>query len=649
MRRTLFTLLACLFFIAGKSLAQEKPKQMSRIYYEALNYADAKDFKKAIPIFKRVLKTEPSSPEVLYYLGYCYMNTSEGPDSAVIYFEKGLQNLPESDYDSQLGVDMRMSLAKSYHLTYRTKEAIGQYEKLLAIIPENADEMRKQIALDIETCHNLADATKKPVMMQATNAGKTINSKNDDHSPLISADGSLLFFTTRRASSYSQLLPDGQYSEKIFFSKKDEKTGEWSKPAIINKLFKREGHESCVSLSADGTELYLFRNDIEGKNLYVCLYDGSTWSEPSKMPKPINSDYNETHLTLSPDKSVAYFTSDRPGGIGGLDIYEIRRLPNGEWAKPRNLGAPINTAFDEETPMLHPDGKTLYFSSEGHNSIGGLDIYTSKLKGDSTWTIPANMGYPINTPDDDFFFVPTTTYNQAWYASAKLKNTNGGHDLYMMQYEETEESKLAVLRGEVNTSEEMPLENIRIQVTEQGSNNLLGIYKPHPGTGKYVIIAEWGKSYLLNYAGEGFVPTTKEISVTLDMTYAKLQQGYPLESLQLLALEKPKPVTTDSLTQPQMVKRPEKELQVTDGIPYYTVQILTLRKPVASWDKVFKGLEKDLITEYKCQNGIYRYAYGQYKGFKAAVRAKEKVLKNSIFQDSFIRDIKQYDELITTE
>ncbi|MFT3737276.1 MAG: tetratricopeptide repeat protein [Breznakibacter sp.] len=622
---------------------------MSKLYYEALNYADAKDFKKAIPIFKKVLKDEPQSPEVFYYLGYCYMNTSEGPDSAVIYFEKGLQNLPESDYDSQLGVDMRMSLAKSYHLAYRTKEAIGQYDKLLAIIPANANEMRTQIARDIETCHNLAEALKKPVMMQATNAGKTINSKNDDHSPLISADGSLLFFTTRRASSYSQLLPDGQYSEKIFFSKRDAKTGEWEKPTIINKLFKREGHESCVSLSADGTELYLFRNDIEGKNLYLCTFDGTSWSEPVKMPRPINSEYNETHLTLSPDKSVAYFTSDRPGGMGGLDIYEVRRLPDGGWAKPRNLGAPINSAFDEETPMLHPDGKTLYFSSEGHNSIGGLDIFTSQLKSDSTWSAPINMGYPINTPDDDFFFVPTATYNQAWYASARFKDTNGGHDLYMIQYEEAEESKLAVLKGEVNTSEDTPLENIRISITEKGSNELLGVYKPHPGTGKYVIIAEWGKNYLLDFSGEGFMPINKEVSVTLDMTYAKLQQSYPIENIQMVAIEKPDPIVPDTQFQITGVPKQKKELGINDGIPYYTVQILTLRKPASSWDKIFKGLEPDMIIEYKCKGGIYRYSYGRYKGFKAAVKGKEKILKNSTFQDSFIRDIKQYDELIENE
>jgi hypothetical protein len=657
MRSSIVVLFVFLLLNVTAGFAQKTDLNSNKIYSDGVAYAQAGDFKRAVPIFKRVLKANPTSPEVNYYLGYCYLNTTEGPDSAQYFFQKGLEYLPENDFDSQLGVDMRYSLAKSYQLTLKTTKAIAEYEKLMSVLPADAIDLRTQIIRDIETCHFLAEAIKNPVGMRTKNIGPIVNSKNDDHSPLISADGSMLFFTTRRPSSYSATMPDGQHSEKIYFSKRNEKTGEWAKPIIINKLFRSEGHESCVSLSADGNELYLFRNDIKGKNLYVCNFDGSTWSEPVKLAKPVNSDFNETHITLSPDKSLAYFTSDRPGGLGGLDIYQVRRLPNGQWSLPKNLGPGINTPYDEETPMLHPDGKTIYFSSEGHNSIGGLDIFTSKIQEDSTWSKPFNMGYPINTPDDDFFFVPTATYNQAWYASAKYKDTFGGHDIYQLEYDATEESKVAVFSGEVNGSENVPIENIRVNVIEKETNELVGLYKPHPGTGKYLLILEYGKEYMIEYAGEGFLPSQKELAVTYDMTFANVQKSIALEPMQLVAIERPKAeiIAKTATSLPVDQKSPSKgsawseKTDAGDGIPYYTVQILTLKKPVASWDKAFKGLDQSMIKEYKCKNNIYRYAYGQYKGFKAAVRAKQKIVEATPYQDSFIRDIKQYDELIETE
>lgn len=651
MLKQLLTLTCLLFFMFEGLYSQDKAqsKIISRDYSDAIYLAQNKDFEEAIKLLKKVYKKNPQSPEVNYYLGYCYLNNQQS-DSAIIYLEEGLSKLPDADKNSEVGVDMQYSLSKAYHFQNRPDEAIREYEKLLAILPAD-DAMRQDVTRDIETCENLKEFLKKPVSLKTQNAGKIVNSKYDDNSPLISVDGNTLFFTTRRTSSYSQIMPDGQYSEKIFYSVRNSTTNEWSKPAIINKLFDKEGHESCVSLSADGQELYLFRNEIDGKNLYVCYFDGTAWGEPVKLPKPINTEFNETHITLSPDKTVAYFTSDRPGGLGGLDIYEIRKLPNGEWAMARNMGPTINTPYDEETPMLHPDGKTLYFASEGHNSMGGFDNFITRQNADSTWRDPVNLGYPINTADDDFFFVPTVSYNQAWYASSRFKDSYGRSDLYAIEYEVPEESRLAVIKGNVNSSDEAPIENIRIAVREMPSTNLIGQYRSHPGTGNYVLILEANKDYEIQYSGEGFQPYSTTLKVLPAQVYVKTQKCVDIAPVQLIALTTPATPGTSgssdladkSATQPASGSQ---QASSTDGIPFYTVQILTRKGPVGSWEKAFSGLDLKLVKEYKCKNNMYRYAYGEYKGFKATIKAKEHVLEVTTFQDSFIRDVRQYDELI---
>jgi hypothetical protein len=639
MNKTAILLVSVFFcFITLSQGQQQKDKAISKEYSYAVSLANNKDFERAITIFKRVLKAQPNSPETLYYLGYCYLNTSEGPDSAIIYFNRGINALPQSDKTSALGIDLQYSISKSYHKLLKPAEAIASFEKLLTLLPENDLVFRKEIGREIEMCQNTIELLKKPVKLEVKNLGNTVNTKYDDHSPLVTIDGSTLFYTSRRASSYSQFMPDGQYSEKIYFSSLDTVSGKWEKARILNKIFKREGHESCVSISADGQELYLFRNDMDGQKLYVSLFDGTSWAEPAKLPKPINSDFNETHATLNPDKSVMYFTSDRPGGYGGLDIYQIRRLPNGEWAKPLNLGSGVNTEYDEETPMLHPDGKTLYFASEGHNCMGGFDIFFTKANDDSTWTKPVNMGYPINTVDDDFFFVPTIVYNKAYYASARFNDTFGKSDVYFIEYEEPEESRLAVFTGLIlSDPEDAPLENIRLTLREKGSETIIGNFKPHPGTGKYLVIVETGKNYKLQFEGQDFKNYDTEMEVHLEMAYTKAQKAFPMQKVTMQS-------TLLTQSEPQITV-PGVAQETTDGIPYYTVQILTRKGPVSSW-KAFKGLDVALIHEYKCKNNVYRYAYGQYKGFKAALKAKEKVFEITTFDDSFIRDITQYDELL---
>ncbi|TAJ09316.1 hypothetical protein DMA11_20345 [Marinilabiliaceae bacterium JC017] len=629
-KTSLLLVLSCIVvqLLSGQTKSTGK---LSHEFNRAVKLSENGNFKQAINLFKDILKQDSENIPVLYYLGNCYLNISNGPDSAIIYLEKALHVLPNDERDTNLGIDLQLSLGKAYQRLLHQKEAIDLYEKLIAELPVEDEEIIKETRREIEICENALTLISHPVEMKVKNLGPLVNSEYDDHSPLVSADESLLLFTSRRSSNNSEQLPDGQYEERTYTSNLENRA--WNKSRILKEQhFKTPGHEAGVCLSADGQELYIYRRNIDGANLYVSNFDGTTWTEPLKLPAPINSRYDETHASISSDKNTLYFTSNRVGGVGGLDIYRVRKLPNGEWGLAQNL-ADINTPFDEETPVIHPDGKTLYFSSEGHNSMGQFDIFYSQMKADSSWSAPVNIGYPINTPEDDLFFVPTTTQNKAYYASSKFEDSHGGSDIFQIEYEEPEENKLVVVKGKVNTGPDTPLEEVRIYVDDQSTNKNIGIYRPHPGTGKYLLILEADKKYNIRFTGTGLEETIKPLTLSSAMTYKKQNQSLQIEDVQMIK-------------QVSIVDKKKEDLtQVTSNIPFYTVQLLTLPRPVSSY-KVFTNLEHHRIKEYACIDGLYRYTYGHYFGFKASLKGKSIVLNTGNWQDAFIREVRQFDTLM---
>nr|WP_321405499.1 hypothetical protein [uncultured Carboxylicivirga sp.] len=601
-------------------------------FKDAVYLMDNKAYEEAKDLFEELLANDAEDVEVLYNLGYCEMSLGTHEESIKV-FEKLYSLLPEEEKAGDVAIDVQSFIGMNYQLMLQPEKAIDLYEKVIASVDPLKEDVITNLRRQIEYCENAITLMATPVKLVVKNLGPEVNSKYDDHSPLISADESLLLFTSRRASSYSDLLPDGQYAERVYSS--DKKDGAWDKAKSLKELFRKKGHEAGVCLSIDGTELYIYRNDIDGANIYHSTFDGEDWTEPVKLPEPINSRYVETHASISPDNSTLYFTSNREGGVGGLDIYRVRRLPNGDWAKPENMSI-LNTPYDEETPIIHPDGRTLYFSSEGHNSMGKFDIFYSQLQEDGEWSAPKNIGYPINTPDDDFFFVPTATQNIAYYASSRYEGSLGGSDIYLIEYEEPEINRLAVFKGKV-VSGDAPLENVRIYVSDAETDEEVGAYKPHPGTGKYVLILEAEKKYKITYAGDGYEEVDAIVDVEREMAYKKSSQTLTLKDTEMkyLIAEKPKEEAATDV------------MDDSDGIPYYTVQFVSLKKPEITNDLFTKhGLDASLIKVYECKDGWFRYAYGAYKGYKATLKVKSTVFGNvKIWDDAFVREIKQLNDL----
>ncbi|GAB4289818.1 MAG: hypothetical protein Kow0068_15340 [Marinilabiliales bacterium] len=247
-------------------------------------------------------------------------------------------------------------------------------------------------------------------------------------------------------------------------------------------------HEASIALSADGKELFIYKDDVgEGGNIYRSVFVDGDWTKPEKLGSNINTEYNESHATISPDGRVLYFTSDRPGGFGGFDIYYVNRLPNGEWGLAQNIGNVINTELDEAGPYIYSDGATLYFSSKGHNSMGGFDLFFSVMKDDGTITKPQNLGYPINTVDDDVFYVLSADGKRAYYSSVR-KDTRGLKDIYLMDLVSIPERSLVVVSGYLKDKKGNIVKDAVLSVYDIKTNDLVGEFKPNRTTGKYLLV-----------------------------------------------------------------------------------------------------------------------------------------------------------------
>jgi outer membrane protein OmpA-like peptidoglycan-associated protein len=265
------------------------------------------------------------------------------------------------------------------------------------------------------------------------NLGPSINTEYSEHSPVISGNDSILIFTARRPESLGAQPELNYYDEDIYIVHKKDSI--WGAAKNIGEPVNTKGHDATVSLTSDGTKLFIYRQD-KGGEFFRTTFDslGKSWNNPQRLPAPINSKFYETHLSVSADSSTMYFASDRPGGYGGLDIYISKKIGKNKWSEPKNMGTAVNTSFDEDAPFIHHDGRTFYYSSNGSRSMGGFDIFVTEYdSAQGIWLPPLNMGYPVNTPDDDIYFVVSQSGKYGYYSSGK-EGGFGEKDIYVIEF-----------------------------------------------------------------------------------------------------------------------------------------------------------------------------------------------------------------------
>ncbi len=514
-----------LFNISGYCQSFENVPDYSEEYImkfeDAIGYQSENNYVEALPLFLELEKEDPGNANIQFNIGLCYLNSPANKNLAIPYLEKASQNIT-LDY---LGEDWAETsapafafyfLGKAYHINYQFDEAINYFNKFKYYLTIKDKDLIDETNHQIEMCFNAKRLTQNPVNVQTTNLGKNINSEFADYSAVVSSDEKTLIFTSRRkGSTGGEKDYDGQYFEDIYISHYNDKKDSWDKPENMGSNINTRGHEASVSLSHDGRKLFIYKaeNGSTG-DIYLSTLEGNTWKVPVKYGKVVNSKFRETHACLSPDEKMLFFISDRKKGLGGKDIYVCNLQGDGTWSKPKNLGPQINTQWDEEAPFMLSDGKTLYFSSQGHESMGGYDIFYSQLKEDGNWSTPINIGYPVNTSDDDIFYQPVGDGKTAYYSSIK-KGGFGDKDIYKVEIS-AGENVLASLSGKVIDSiSNEPIYTV-IEIFDKENNKLFATAPTHPETGEYHLSIPPGKNYILKIDDLNYLTLQKQISIPAD-------------------------------------------------------------------------------------------------------------------------------------
>jgi len=503
-------------------------------------------------------KFNPDNDQLNYWIGQCMLSHGSALKiQALPYLQKAFNLNPA------IAPDIHYLLARAYHLDMQWEKAKQEYNAYLqtANPGKDADRMADS-KKKIEECNNGEVLVQNPVRVFIDNLGPNINTQYPEYSPIISADESEIIFTSKRPNTTGgKIDPDGgQYMEDLYISY--FKNGAWTPAENMGKPINTDENDATAGISNDGQTLYVYRGN-DGGDLYESHLKGALWTKPEAMNDNINEKTSqETSVTLSPDQKTLYFVSDREGGFGDKDIYKCMLDAKGKWGVAVNLGPVINTQYAEEGVDMQADGKTLYFSSKGHNTIGGYDIFRS-VYDSGRWSNPVNIGYPVNTPDEDVFFVISASGKHGYYSSVR-KEGYGQNDLYMITFlgpekpvvESNEDDLLAGAKSEVadvmmtaavavNTPKITLLKGVitdsithkpieaSIELVDNKKNAVIASFLSNSTTGKYLVSLPAGINYGIAVKAEGYLFYSANFDVPDTALYTVVEKNVALQPLDI--------------------------------------------------------------------------------------------------------------------
>lgn len=527
----------------NKQIAGQLLDMADEIYNSTSAYVQARD------AYVQVLDYDPENLKANFMAGSLYLQTVN-KEKATPYLLKAYSLNPNYTFD------LLYLIGRSYQFGLDFTNAINYYNRYLDKLRANRNYSgndlvpMSEVQKRIKECNTGIRLVNNPLNYNITNVGEGVNSEWPDYGPTIDENETMLIFTSRRKEGNlnADVFNDNFPYEDIFISRKEN--GIWGPAKNIGSVINSLYFESSLTLSKDGKQLYLYIDNNAG-DIYVSnLNSDGSWSSPQPLEGAINSNYKETSVTISPDGNVIYFVSNRPGGLGGQDIYYCVKNRRGLWLDVKNIGAPVNTPEDEDFPFIDYDSKTLYFSSKGHDGMGGYDIYKSVYDSSrSEWIKPVNIGYPMNTPDDDISFISTKDEKRGYFSSVR-EDGYGYQDIYMFSIPEevrniNEENREIPAKPKVTTTPVV----LNISVSDESGNpqdadvklrnnddKYLGpITRTSPGKYKVTVSFDVAKNCTLSaekdgymYANKNFVipaATEKEQVMNQSLTLGTLKSG----------------------------------------------------------------------------------------------------------------------------
>lgn len=495
----LFLIFGCLNYIT----AQIEP-EYREAFIEGESYFLFEEYADALVYYQLLNEVYPDNDNINYKTGVCLLNDPYRKEEAIIFLEKAVLNInPKCKDDSYKETtappEAYFYLGDAYRINNQLEKAIETYEKFKKIGDSETYDF-DLVDDQITACTNALELMKKPLDMNITNVGDRINSNYSDINPVVSGDQSRMVYIQKQA-----------FYDALFFSEK--KNGVWSYPRNI--MFELAVDEDAypTGLSYDGTVMLIYRSDNFIGDIYTSRYVNNQWTPLVKLNEYINTKYWESHACFTRDGKTLYFTSNRKGSYGGLDIYYSRMDENKkDWGPPVNLGRTINTKYNEETPFITLDGRTLFFSSYGHYNTGGYDVYYSTLLEDNKWSAPVNIGYPVNTTDDDIFFQPLQDMHHAYFPRFRDDGL-GRRDIYLVEIFSDAHPRKFMINGIAGIQNLKILTTpVHVSLVEKSGGDTLTTTRADSSSGRFSIEAVKG-SYDLVIRGDEIQPVIRSLTI----------------------------------------------------------------------------------------------------------------------------------------
>ncbi|MDX1651127.1 MAG: OmpA family protein [Brumimicrobium sp.] len=578
MKRILLTIHICWLCFglsAQKEVTFDKSnfKDNKKEFKEALDFLEQGDalllpnpfprYRQALPLYLKAQDFNPLSAHLNFRIGLCYLNTTD-KFSALDFFLKSY------DLNPNYTPDIFFYIGRGYHLRSDWQNAIKFYEAHKQRL-DKSSRMGEILAVNkyIFECKSGEKLMAEPVRVWIDNMEGNINSEYPEYGMIMTADASEIYFTSRRPSTTGGGKDEmiDEYFEDVYTSNRYQ-TGNWSPSVNVGDPINTKGHDAAVALSADGSKMIVYIDDKGDGNLYESIREQGLWSKPKRLNDEICSPYHEASAWYSADGKRLFFVSERPlekrGEPKDRDIYVAYWDDEKEdWKKITRLPDNVNTKYNEDGIFLHPDGKTLYFSSKGHNSMGEYDVFKTVQSDDGSWSDPVNMGYPINTPDDDVFFLVAANGRDAYMTSFR-EGGFGDKDLYKITLlgppkepilnsedillansgvastaiviepkVEITGSQLAILKGIIRDEKTKNPLRADIELVDNESGEVIAEFYSDSKNGRFLVSLPGGKNYGIAVKAEGYLFHSENFDVTQDKDYKEVEKIIDLKKVDI--------------------------------------------------------------------------------------------------------------------
>ena len=636
--------LLTLFFFSLAASAQSS-KELKNIFAQAESYFLYEEYELANPLY--ILLDTPDNLNIKYKIGTCYLNIQGEKVKAIPYLEEAVKNASydsktESFTEKKAPLDAYFSLAKAYMINNELEKGLNTLQTFnnLSRGSEIKGAMKNLEFVDqqIQACKNAIKFEETPVVFSKRLLGGGFSQGSINENPAVSFDGNSIVYTERRGMVNA-----------LLYSRKER--GVWQSPIDITAMIKAGEDCSSCSLNKDGSELFLYKNDGYDGNIYSSTLINGTWTPIKKLNKNINTKFYESHASISSDGKKLYFTSNRDGGAGGLDIYVSEKDASGDWGPAVNLGNTINTPYNEDTPFITDNDSVLYFSSEGHNSMGGFDNFKSVRQG-TAWKTPSNLGFPINSTDDDKFFQPLNGGKNAYYS---ITTDYKKKDIFFIGMGNTDVNQSYEIMGKYNLADTIiPFDKkYSIHLVNKSSGDTVDVGYPNKYTGHYSFIVTPG-SYRLIYMGFGYLTQSRDTSVLQDNPSLTIVMDATMEkdtSVIIKPVETPPTIyekinlkdipVVASIDSSILIKNMNvndvNDANIKDSdVLYYTVQVMALYNPV---DVTYFKRINDMKVMYNDVDRFYRYTTGRFKTREEATALRLELIRKGYPEEIFIKKV----------